>query len=139
MGTFLAYNLKLSICFLLFYLLYKGLLCRNTFHRTNRMVLLSAYIFILFVPLIPFATTRPYEVQEIIGAYELLLLQAFYVPAGTVLEQPVFHWTHIVVMIYVLGILFFTCRYLYFLIQIVLRIRTGKRILLDNNITLVIS
>jgi len=139
MGTFLAYNLKLSICFLLFYLLYRVLLCKNTFHRTNRLVLLSTYIFILFVPLIPLAITRPYEIHGIISDYEWLLLQSFYAPTETVLTQPAFRWTHIVVVIYLLGVLFFACRYLYFLTQIIFRIKTGKKIQLDNNITLVIS
>ena len=80
--------------------------------------MLSAYIFILFVPFIPLAITRLHEIHETIDAYELLLLQSFYEPAETVLEQPVFHWAHIVVLIYVLGVIFFTCRYLYFLVQI---------------------
>ena len=139
MGTFLAYNLKLSICFLLFYLLYRVLLCRNTFHRTNRAVLLSAYLFILFVPLIPLATIRPPEIHEIIGVYEVWLLQTFYVPVETVSSQPVIRWAHIAVLIYALGILFFACRYLYFLIQIGLRIRSSEKIRLENHITLVIN
>jgi TonB-dependent SusC/RagA subfamily outer membrane receptor len=91
------------------------------------------------VPLIPLAITRPYEIHGIISDYEWLLLQSFHMSTETVLVQPAFRWTHIIVVTYVLGVLFFACRYLYFLIQIISQIKTGKKIRLDNNITLVIS
>jgi beta-lactamase regulating signal transducer with metallopeptidase domain len=139
MGVFLVYNLKLSICFLLFFLLYKGLLCRNTFHRTNRAVLLSAYLFILFVPLIPLAATRPPEIHEVIGVYEFWLSSHLYPPPESTHNQPVFNWIHMIVAIYITGVIFFTLRYLYLSAQIVWRIRSGEKIRLSDTITLIIS
>jgi transposase InsO family protein len=103
------------------------------------MVLLSTCLFILFVPFIPLAATRPVEIHEIIGAYEFWLLPLFYLSPEIPLNQPVFTWAHVAVIIYVAGITFFSLRYLYFLIRIIGRIRSGEKICLDPAVTLVIS
>ena len=41
MGIFFVYILKSSVCLAVFYLFYRLLLSRETFHRFNRVVLLS--------------------------------------------------------------------------------------------------
>ena len=41
MGIFFVYILKSSVCLTIFYLFYKLLLSRDTFHRFNRIALLS--------------------------------------------------------------------------------------------------
>ena len=46
MGIFFVYILKSSVCLTIFYLFYKLLLSRDTFHRFNRIAL-SIRIFIL--------------------------------------------------------------------------------------------
>ena len=56
MGTFFAYSIQSSICLALFYLFYRVLLSRETFHRFNRIGLLGIlflsfilpYVFTLF-------------------------------------------------------------------------------------------
>ena len=138
MEAFLAYNLKLSGCFLLFYLLYKGVFCRNTFHRMNRMVLISAHLVILFIPLISFTTGQSTGMPEIIGVYETFLPQPFSEPTEAVSSQPAFDPMRIAVVVYMIGILFFTCRYLYFIIRIIFLIRAGEKIRLDSGIVLII-
>ena len=44
MGTFLVYILKSSLCLALFYLFYRLLLSKETFHRFNRIALLGLFI-----------------------------------------------------------------------------------------------
>ena len=41
MGIFFVYILKSSVCLAVFYLFYRLLLSRETFHRFNRVALLS--------------------------------------------------------------------------------------------------
>lgn len=41
MGTFFVYILKSSVCLALFYLFYRLLLSKETFHRFNRVALLG--------------------------------------------------------------------------------------------------
>jgi len=50
MGAFFAYSIQSSVCLALFYLFYKVLLSRETFHRFNRAGLLGILILSLIVP-----------------------------------------------------------------------------------------
>jgi hypothetical protein len=138
MGAFLAYNIKLSICFILFYLLYKLLLCRNTFYRTNRVVLLSAYLLMLLIPFIPIRTSQPVEIYNVLSKYELHLIQAFYMPVEMVSVKAEISWADIVVFVYLSGVLFFILRYIYFTIRIGLLVRSGEKSNLGNGIRLII-
>lgn len=44
MGTFLVYILKSAACLAVFYLFYKLLMSRDTFHRFNRFALLGLLV-----------------------------------------------------------------------------------------------
>ena len=46
MGIFFVYILKSSVCLAVFYLFYRLLLSRETFHRFNRVALLLSLIHI---------------------------------------------------------------------------------------------
>ena len=50
MGTFLVFILKSSACLILFYLLYKLVLSRNTFQKANRCILFGIYTLVLLLP-----------------------------------------------------------------------------------------
>lgn len=51
MGPFFTYALQSAICLAAFYLFYKVLLSRETFHRFNRIALLSVLALSLIIPL----------------------------------------------------------------------------------------
>jgi TonB-dependent SusC/RagA subfamily outer membrane receptor len=63
MGDIFVYILKSSLCLALFYLFFKLLLCGETFHRFNRVVLLSLFVISLSLPLIEitFSEETPYS------------------------------------------------------------------------------
>jgi len=50
MGEIFVYILKSSLCLAIFYLFFKLMLCRETFHRFNRIVLLTLFIISLLIP-----------------------------------------------------------------------------------------
>ena len=58
MGLFFAYILKSAICLALFYLFYRLLLSKETFHRFNRVALLGILLLSLLIPLIEVTTTQ---------------------------------------------------------------------------------
>ena len=86
MGALLAYNIKVTFCITLFFLLYKFFLSKNTFHRSNRLMLLFIYVISLSVPLITidFSTSN---VSGIISSYESLFLEK--TPAPSTLASTV--------------------------------------------------
>ena len=50
MGLFFIYILKASVCLALFYLFYKVLLSKETFHRFNRLALLGILVLSCLLP-----------------------------------------------------------------------------------------
>lgn len=58
-GTFLVFIMKSTCCLAVFYLFYRLLLSRDTFHRFNRMALLSVIVFSIAIPFIRLVTDEP--------------------------------------------------------------------------------
>ena len=77
------YQIKVGICLIAFYLLWKLLLSRETFHRFNRMALLVVMALALVLPWIKVTTSNPTPVAEPMVVLEELLVT----PAGAVLPQ----------------------------------------------------
>ena len=59
MGVFFAYILRSAICLVLFYLGYRLLLNRDTFHRFNRYALLSGFVLAALLPFVRLARGTP--------------------------------------------------------------------------------
>ena len=76
MGVFFIYILKSSVCLVLFYLFFRLLLSKETFHRFNRMALLGVLFFSLLIPCIAVTTRHQVEVQQAVLSIEQLLLMA---------------------------------------------------------------
>ena len=66
MGSFFAYSLQSAICLAAFYLFFKVLLSRDTFHRFNRIALLGILALSLIIPIVSATiyTIIPPEVYE---------------------------------------------------------------------------
>lgn len=121
MGVFFIYILKSSVCLVLFYLFFRLLLSKETFHRFNRMALLGVLFFSLLIPCIEVTTRHQVEVQQAMLSIEQLLLmaelEATPVEAGAV-QETVASWIQIVLLVYLAGILFLACRSIYSLISL---------------------
>ena len=140
MGVFFIYILKSSVCLVLFYLFFRLLLSKETFHRFNRMALLGVLFFSLLIPCIEVTTRHQVEVQQAMLSIEQLLLmaelEATPVEAGAV-QETVASWIQIVLLVYLAGILFLACRSIYSLISLFRLIHSGKREKLEKGGTLV--
>ena len=142
MGVFFIYILKSSVCLVLFYLFFRLLLSKETFHRFNRMALLGVLFFSLLIPCIEVTTRHQVEVQQAVLSIEQLLLMAELetTPAnvGAVQETSVISWVQIVLLVYWAGILFLACRNIYSLICLFRLIHSGKHEKLEKGVTLVV-
>ena len=142
MGVFFIYILKSSVCLVLFYLFFRLLLSKETFHRFNRMALLGVLFFSLLIPCIKVTTRHQVEVQQAVLSIEQLLLMAELeaTPAnvGAVQETPAISWVQIVLLVYLAGILFLACRNIYSLICLFRLIYSGKHEKLEKGVTLVV-
>ena len=130
MGAFLAYNLKISFCFILFYVLYKTVLSRNTFYEINRRVLFLSYLIILLMPFIDLRTPQATGFYVFISGYEQFFVQ----PSPRQIK-----WTDIIVSVYLAGVLFFCLRYLYYTAKIVWLLLTGEKVQNRTNQRVVVT
>ncbi len=68
MGSFFAYSIQSAVCLALFYLFYKVLLSRETFHRFNRFGLLGILVLSMLIPcmltVFPLHTTADTVIPE---------------------------------------------------------------------------
>ncbi|WP_394708141.1 M56 family metallopeptidase [uncultured Bacteroides sp.] len=134
MGTFFVYILKSSFCLVAFYLFYRLLLSRETFHRFNRIALLGTLVLSLLIPFCDVSTKEP---QTIID-WQKLLLMANSPDISVRAEATSVSWTEIVLLIYLAGFLFFFCRNLYSLVRLIRLLKGSKREILSKGVILII-
>ena len=127
MGTFLVYILKSAACLAVFYLFYKLLMSRDTFHRFNRFALLGLLVLSSVLPLVEVSVNRPAPVHETMLTLEQLLLLADVQAEGEVVSQPTTAlWVRVALMVYLAGIVFFAVRNLWSLGRLAVLLRRGR-------------
>ena len=144
MGTFFVYILKSSVCLALFYLFYRLLLSKETFHRFNRVALLGILFLSLLIPLLEVTTAQPTEMAHTMLTLEQLLAMVDFYSQDTVAVAPVevkeitLSGIQITLVIYLAGIEFLACRNIYSLIRLFLLLRSGRKEIFHSGIRLII-
>lgn len=112
------YLLQVNIYLVVFYCFYKLLLDKETYFILNRVYLIASAVLSLAIPFLRFEwfTTQAMAQQVYTGVDQLsfLVSQAGVSSEGTAK----FNWGNLIVAIYVSGILFFICRFIYQLIAV---------------------
>ncbi len=99
----LIYQIKVGLCLIAFYLLWKLLLSRETFHRFNRVALLAVMALALVLPWIRLSMNASTPAASQMVVLEELLIT----PSGAVVAQHAAHpWTmtSVATVIYIIGI-----------------------------------
>ena len=132
MYDFLLYNLKTGACLAVFYLFYKVLLSRETFHRFNRFLLLAA-VAVSF--LLPVCVVTVYREVPLPIAGETLPAAAAVQPAAL---SATFPWERLGGVLFVAGaaaVLLWTGLSL---LRVVRMVHSGRRMPLDEDAELVL-
>lgn len=138
MGDFFVYILKSSVCLAFFYLFYRLLLSRETFHRFNRIALLGVIVLSVIIPFIRIITDEPVVLQRPIQNLEYLLQMAqMQAEVPVVGGQSI--WLPLLFAVYLGGCLFFGGRFLYSTLYISHIIRKGEKQILADGSRLVIT
>lgn len=103
MGEFFIYSLKVSLCLIGFYLLWKLLLSRDTFHRFNRMLLLAVVALSLLLPCVSIETETASPISGGMVMIENLVVSATVADDVSSSITPV----QVLFLIYMLGVVFF--------------------------------
>lgn len=104
MGMFFIYSIKVAICLAAFYLFYKLLLSRDTFHAFNRATLLLLMLLSLVLPFVNISVDEPTVAYDGMVQIEQLLAMGVvndgHAPSGPTLIQVLF-------AIYIIGVALF--------------------------------
>lgn len=137
MGTFFIYILKSSVFLALFYLCYRILLSKETFHRFNRMVLLSTIVFSFLLPFIEVTWPRASEISQPFLLLEEALETVETKRLDVLTETPKrFTWNALTFLIYASGILFFLLRHVWSIMRMFRLLRNGRKEKMEDGITL---
>lgn len=122
MGLFFIYSLKVAFCLIAFYLLFKLLLSKETFHSFNRLVLLLIMVVSILLPWVKVTTAEPTAIAEGMISIESVIASAEVVdsetPEGLTAIQLLF-------IIYIIGIAVFFLREVVSVFSLVRLIRRG--------------
>ena len=138
MGTFFVYILKSAFCLALFYLFYRLLLSKETFHRFNRVALLGLLVASCVVPLIQVGAQGANEInRQFLSLEEMLLMAEPMDEVGAeVLAVPTWGWKEVLLLLYIIGIVFFLIRNLWSLGRMIGLIDGCRKEKMDDGILL---
>lgn len=112
MGIFLVYALKASVCLAVFYLFYRLLLSKETFHRFNRLALLGVLLLSCLIPLVEVTVHDAPEISQPFLTLKEMMLMAEPLSVVEKASTP-FPWRALMLLVYLIGILFFLGRHLW--------------------------
>lgn len=115
MGTFVAYTFVAGIILLTLYAVYKLLLERETFHRFNRIFVLSSYVVSWAAGIIYVTAQRPQEIS--LPAMNIIYNSSYVVTTPTTIDHTAYvshvltEWAIMAaIVLYAAGLLFFIAR-----------------------------
>ena len=128
MITFLTYQLKVAVIMAIFYIFYRLFLIKDSWHRLNRIVLLSTALLSFLLPVCIITIHK----TEVLSIPVSQLMQA----ASSTPAQPVTPWWHITLMaVYAAGVIFVLARVLASVLHVRSIIRHArKEVLADETI-----
>ena len=131
----LIYQIKVGLCLIAFYLLWKLLLSRETFHRFNRVALLTVMVLALVLPWIRLSLDATVQVAKPMVVLEDLLVT----PDGAIVAQHATHpWTmtSVATVLYFIGMALMAAWLLHSQWSLHRLLKQGRRESLPDGITL---
>jgi TonB family protein len=140
MGTLLVYMLKSSLCLAAFYLFYRLLLSRETFHRFNRIALIGLMILSCVVPFIELSVgNAPVVSRQMLSVEEIIMMASMNAEVSVAqAESERVVWPLIVIAIYLIGMVAFVVREAWSACAVCRLMRSGKVAAEENGVKTVV-
>ncbi|GHV16690.1 hypothetical protein FACS1894169_10760 [Bacteroidia bacterium] len=137
MGDFFVYILKSAACLVVFYLFFRLLLNRDTFHRFNRIAVLCILVLSVIVPFCNIHMDTQTQVNQAVVEFHQLFVEPDNVATVTQSDNSL-TWIHGVLIVYLAGIIFFLFRNVYFLLCMRRLLQQGRAEKPDSGVKLVV-
>ena len=122
MGLFFIYSLKVGLCLIAFYLVYKLLLSKETFHTFNRLALLTVIAVSVLIPWLKVTTAEPTTLTQGVVSLETMIVSAEVIEAE---ENSGLSLMQVLFLVYVVGVTAFLLREIVSVIRLWLLMRKG--------------
>ena len=135
MMGFIVYEVKVAAALLVFYLFYRFLLKKETFHRFNRIVLVATAVLSFVLPLCIITIPKPVEVSAAAG--NVFTGVAVFDETSSVTSQP---WWHIALSaLFWSGAAIVLIRLAWSVASILRIVRTGKPVKEDDGTEIIVT
>lgn len=137
MITFLTYDIKAAVLIAVFYVFYRILLSKETFHRMNRVVLLSTAVLSFALPLCIITTHRTEIISVVSPTISIIEGGTTAFAEPPVPSQP--WWQTAIVAIYIIGVAVVMCKILISLVSILRLVHSAQDVREYQGSRLIIS
>ena len=122
MTGFLIYDAKVAVLIVVFYMFYRLLLSKETFHRVNRVVLLSTALLSFILPLCVITTHQ----TVVLDAVPMVSVGNVQMEMATD-EQPA-QWQYVIPLLYIIGVVVVLSHTLLSVWRVLMLVRRSERI-----------
>ena len=139
MGAFLLYNGKVAVALLVFYLFYRFLLKKETFHRFNRRVLVGTAVLSFLLPLCIITIHRPLETSPLVPSVPVLVSDVPEVASAPVVEASAPWWPVALTVLFWTGVACVLVRVMVSALSIARIIRRGEIVREEDGCKIVVT
>ena len=136
---FLLYDAKVAVALLVFYLFYRFLLKKETFHRFNRVVLVGTAMLSFLLPLCIITIHKPVEMDPV-APEPVVVAAELSAPEPVPFVEPTLPWWPVALTIlFWVGVAFVLARVIVSLLSIIRIIRQGEPVLEEDGCQIIVT
>ena len=139
MMEFLLYDGKVAVALLVFYLFYRFLLKKETFHRFNRVVLVGTAVLSFLLPLCIITIHKPIEVAPVVPEPAIVATELPAQELSPLVETAVPWWPIVLIILFWAGVAFVLARVSISILSIVKIIRRGQLVREEDGCQIIVT
>ena len=136
---FLIYDAKVALALLVFYLFYRFLLKKETFHRFNRVVLVGTAVLSFLLPLCIITIHKPIEAAPVVPEPTIVATELPAQELVPLLEPAVPWWPTALTLLFWAGVAFVLARVTLSILSIVRIIRQGRLVREEDGCKIIVT
>ena len=136
---FLLYDGKVAVALLVFYLFYRFLLKKETFHRFNRVVLVGTAVLSFLLPLCIITIHKPIEVAPVVPEPAIVATELPAQELSPLVETAVPWWPIVLIILFWAGVAFVLARVSISILSIVKIIRRGQLVREEDGCQIIVT
>jgi len=139
MLSFLIYDMKVAVALLVFYLFYRFLLRKETFHRFNRVVLVGTAVMAFMLPLCIITIHKPMEVVPVVPEPVAVAMDLPAQELAPMVETAAPWWPIALIGLFWVGVAFILARVIISILSIFRIIRQGELVREEDGCRIIVT